>query len=646
MSHRRTVAHILIAGLATCSAAADDRPEGRLHDLSDAGRPHPPLVVPAIAPLPVEAAHAAPEAASASSTLADGVGFPLRYSGGPPLPDFFNEFYYFDNNPAGPQQRADYMCGTHTYDTAGGYDHSGTDLMLSPFWWEQFEAREVQVVAALAGEVIIVDDGNLDTECGQQVGGGAINNLVGIRHDDGSTALYAHLAIGASDIVQIGQRVEQGDLIGYVGSSGVSQLPHLHFELRQPANGAPVDIYGGPFFDPFAGMCGSAQSVWQHQWAYRQTRISRVSTHSQAPAFASSSCERTQWFHEEAFQPGDSVVVGLGLSHFGPGDSGSIEVFAPDGTLAQNYPIPADPNLTSDLRNAFWTEMFDIPASGETGSWRIRAMLNGRVSEGAFSVGANLEPTIVRSAVLPSSRSVQAGSGVATAFLTLVNPGNVTAEDCWIGPALPIDGAFHYQTTESATNAVTGSVDTPVDIAPGAAQSFVISFAPASGSRARGYELPFMAGCANADSAPVVSGVNTLLLSFEAALRPDIIAISATPSGDGQLRIPGAGAAAAFAVATANVGAAGMMVVSPRATYDGNAPALEICRTDAQGACATPRAASVQQFYGLNETYSYAVFARSSGEIASAPASRRIVVEIADLAGVIRGSTSVSVRTD
>ena len=46
--------------------------------------------------------------------------------------------------------------------------------------------------------------------------------------------LYGHLS---ELYVRAGQRVLQGDVIGRVGSTGLSTGPHLHFELRQPSNG-------------------------------------------------------------------------------------------------------------------------------------------------------------------------------------------------------------------------------------------------------------------------------------------------------------------------------------------------------------------------------------------------------------------------
>lgn len=53
-------------------------------------------------------------------------------------------------------------------------------------------------------------------------------NYVVIEHSDGTTALYAHQQ---QYIIKVGDKVEQGQTIGYVGSTGNSTGPHLHIEL-------------------------------------------------------------------------------------------------------------------------------------------------------------------------------------------------------------------------------------------------------------------------------------------------------------------------------------------------------------------------------------------------------------------------------
>ena len=65
---------------------------------------------------------------------------------------------------------------------------------------------------------------------------GGYGQLVELRHADGTTTRYAHL--DRIDVT-VGQRLERGELLGTVGSTGQSTGPHLHFEVRQ--NGQAID---------------------------------------------------------------------------------------------------------------------------------------------------------------------------------------------------------------------------------------------------------------------------------------------------------------------------------------------------------------------------------------------------------------------
>ena len=64
--------------------------------------------------------------------------------------------------------------------------------------------------------------------CGQQNGYG---NVIMLKHDATYSTVYAHLSRFAQGS-HAGERVRQGDLIGYVGQTGWATGPHLHYELR------------------------------------------------------------------------------------------------------------------------------------------------------------------------------------------------------------------------------------------------------------------------------------------------------------------------------------------------------------------------------------------------------------------------------
>ena len=67
---------------------------------------------------------------------------------------------------------------------------------------------------------------------------GNYGRLVTLRHDKGLESRYAHLS-GYEMGLRVGGRVAQGQVIGYVGASGLATGPHLDFELR--IGGQPVD---------------------------------------------------------------------------------------------------------------------------------------------------------------------------------------------------------------------------------------------------------------------------------------------------------------------------------------------------------------------------------------------------------------------
>jgi murein DD-endopeptidase MepM/ murein hydrolase activator NlpD len=88
---------------------------------------------------------------------------------------------------------------------------------------------------------------------------GGYGNLVEIRHRSGIVTRYGHLRSFARN-VRAGRRVSQGEVIGYVGSTGLATGPHLHYEFRvngvardarrvDLGNGAPISPSLRPVFE-------------------------------------------------------------------------------------------------------------------------------------------------------------------------------------------------------------------------------------------------------------------------------------------------------------------------------------------------------------------------------------------------------------
>jgi hypothetical protein len=247
-------------------------------------------------------------------------------------------------------------------------------------------------------------------------------------------------------------------------------------------------------------------------------------------------------------------------------------------------------------------------------------------------------------ATLPTSRSVAVGVP-ATAFATIINSSStLPATGCRIQPMSNIPAIFVYQTTDPATNALKGAANTPVDIGPGVAQSFVIALTPTAPFDPT--EVRFSFSCENSNVAPIFVGLDTLLLSGSATPVPDLIALAATLGNDGIVNIPDATGTGVFAVASANVGSAGTITVSADTGGASLPLSVLICQTNpTTGLCITPTGASVTTTVDALGTPTFAISVVGAGNVPFDPAGNRIFVRFRDGNNVVRGATSVAVRT-
>lgn len=134
---------------------------------------------------------------------------------------------YVDDNPA-KGEASDFTCKQKTYD-----GHKGTDFAIPSITMMK---KGVDVLAAADGTVLRVRDGEIDSlkntaeldvikkerkECG--------NGII-INHGAGLQTMYCHLK-QSSISVRPGQPVNAGEKIAQIGLSGVTEFPHLHFQV-------------------------------------------------------------------------------------------------------------------------------------------------------------------------------------------------------------------------------------------------------------------------------------------------------------------------------------------------------------------------------------------------------------------------------
>lgn len=102
--------------------------------------------------------------------------------------------------------------------------HNGVDLV-------GYKSKTCWIKSHSNGVVV-----DLKTNCNKTYKiGGSYGNYVKIKHDEGYYTLYGHLKYGTIKVFK-NQKIKEGDLIGYMGSTGHSKGAHLHFEVFNEKN--------------------------------------------------------------------------------------------------------------------------------------------------------------------------------------------------------------------------------------------------------------------------------------------------------------------------------------------------------------------------------------------------------------------------
>ncbi len=336
-------------------------------------------------------------------------------------------------------------------DFAGGsvsYNgHNAWDIGPADFTFAEQDAG-MELYAAADGTVTDVHDGEFDRNTVWQ---GQPANFVIIDHGGGWRTIYWHFRRD-SITVDVGDTVQAGDFIGYMGSSGNSSGTHVHFILQH--YGFTVEMMydiGTYMVDPLTYVFDSPRLLETGITNYtpndhRQEQFSEVETYTQ-----------------QSGQRVYSIGMYAGLT---VGDSIGQVWRQPDGTV---WSSPGS-TMTSSYSWSWWYWWRTLPSSPQLGTWTIEFMVNGvKQGEDTFEVtvpgAAEIRVELPDNSIVLDGRhtpidfgsTIQAGSNRSQSF-TLVNHGYDTLT---LGP---IDVPTGYLVTEGL----------PSSLAAGASDSFTV----------------------------------------------------------------------------------------------------------------------------------------------------------------------------
>ncbi len=254
---------------------------------------------------------------------------------------------YVDVDPQ-PDSRTDYLGGSFQYE-----GHNGMDISLANY---AAQDAGVPIVAAAFGTVIEVGDGSFDRESDMSTRPG--NHLI-IDHGAGWQTTYYHFAAN-SIVVKVGDRVKQGDLLGLVGSSGMSTMSHLHWSVSY--KGANVET----------GF--SSISYWKSAPLYQGSQLPTVMfsgiTNNELGRDIYESPSKVQIFPISADWRVNYFFV---LSNFRPNSKFQVNWYQPDGTLYWSFDrTPERP------QESYWQWYISDGWKSALGIWHVALVVDGR----------------------------------------------------------------------------------------------------------------------------------------------------------------------------------------------------------------------------------------------------------------------------
>lgn len=130
------------------------------------------------------------------------------------------------------RENREFMVMTPSIWPSEGHISSTFGYRVSPFTGQSILHAGIDIANRIGTPIVAPAKGTV-TFSGRQ---GAYGNCIIINHGNAITTRYAHMQ---RSVVKEGQVVNRGELIGYVGNTGRSTGPHLHYEVR--VGGVPVN---------------------------------------------------------------------------------------------------------------------------------------------------------------------------------------------------------------------------------------------------------------------------------------------------------------------------------------------------------------------------------------------------------------------
>jgi len=260
--------------------------------------------------------------------------------------------YYVDLDPT--SARRDFHCSDLTFN-----NHAGHDPYIRSFAEQRIG---VPVFAARDGVVIDVRDGEPDENTTNDTAARA--NYITLRHDDDEITQYVHLRKGIE--LRAGDSVTAGTQIGWVGSSGMSMGPHIHFEARQ----------NNVAFEPMAGPCRAGISHFADQPTFFDTPIVLGATFSSRSFGDYAAPPHDDAPHTGTFRAGQQTIYfKVEMANVGASTRYRLKIQAPN---ASRTDLAAEGRLKTidvSLASVWWALDVDLDRVGD---WAIVLEVNER----------------------------------------------------------------------------------------------------------------------------------------------------------------------------------------------------------------------------------------------------------------------------